>query len=218
MQSYEYQKRLFYDLAEAVDHRASGSVRFVGIEVNGGCELGRNSYYDVVEDNSSALSAASDLNDLLVGNAESCSVFGSGVKMSFCDDHALCDLDFTARTNELASGSSCDVTRFSDNALNADISCIGSRKLHLICVSARSEDGYTCELTLGSYYGYLLLGSELSGLREVFFLSKGCAFAEQYFEGLLSNVRMASRGFDQYFHFILSPLLFLCFGLEKARL
>ena len=83
------------------------------------CEFGAYTANNVVKDEGTS-GVKANLNDLLIGNADLLCIFGSHVDVSLCDDDAFCDLNFAARTDELAACRACNVTGFTDGSIDTD--------------------------------------------------------------------------------------------------
>ena len=84
--------------------------------------------------------------------------------MSFCNDNALFELNFAARSNELASARTCCISALSDRSCDADRTCVCCGKFNLICLSARSEDRNVSKGLLRAYYFNTLFSSVLTRL------------------------------------------------------
>ena len=112
------------------------------------------------------------------------------------DDFGLAD---TGRADQLAAGSTSQITRLADGSSNAQFTCIGQSQLNLCFRANRPQNGHL-HGTLGAYHFDFLVGGELARLRKVFFIAENSACSKQGFQILLGNVQMTGRSFYHYFH------------------
>ena len=158
---------LFYYLAVAKSESA-GSVCFIGIDVSSGSEFRADSDNDVAE-NGASVGVYLEGNDVLVLDTCSLSVFGSHVDMTLCNDNTVFEVELTAGTYELASGSSRNVAALSDGSGNAERSCICEGNLYLRSLSRRAENTYVRNGLFRAYDGNSLLAGKLAGLAQILF-------------------------------------------------
>ena len=193
---------LFYDGTVDLAECAS-SVCFVGVDVHSEREV-RIYSYDYVAVYGLAVSRLDAYgNYFLVADTELLGVCGSHVDVALCDDNAFGYLDFTCRSDELASGSSRDVAALSYGSSETERSCIGEGKLYLSRGTNGSENDYVRNGLLGSFDGDTLLASELTGLAEVLLEGESSTCTEEGLEILLREVDVSCGCFnDKIFHFI----------------
>ena len=169
---------------------SQSSVGLVSVDVHGSGELLADSYDDITEGKGTTVAVNLDGNDLLVGNAELCSLFGGEVDVSLCDDNALGDLNLAAGTDELAAGSASDITGLTDRRNKTYLACIGEGKFDLCSTSLRTEDGDTGKLTLGADDGNSLFTCELTGLGKILLLGQSMVCTEKDGKLLFCNVNV----------------------------
>ena len=126
-----------------------------------------HSTYDVVVDGGSLLSLDLDLDQVAVLDAGFLCLIRSEVGVSLGNDHTVLQVDFTLRSDDLASRGTGHIARLSDRSLDADLSAVGQRKLKLRIRPHRSQHADTLECGLGSDDVDSLLGSELSRLYQI---------------------------------------------------
>ena len=112
-------------------------------------------------------------------------------------DDAVGNLHLAGRPDELAAGGAGQIAGFPDGGIDAQLTGVGEGHFHLGFRAHRAQDGHF-QGTLGAHYLYLLIGGELAGLREVFFMAEDGALAEQGLQILLGDMQMTCGSFYHY--------------------
>lgn len=120
--------------------------------------------------------------------------------MALGNDNAFAHLDFAAGTDQFAGTGAGGIAALTDRRIDADGACIGGRQLDLIGRTDRTENGNIGQLLLGTDNSYALVAGILTGLRKILFLGQLIAGTEQYLNGLLSDMNMTGRSFNQKRH------------------
>jgi hypothetical protein len=100
---------------------AACGICLVGIQVNCGCEVGTNSYNNVVECKSSGIVVNLYLNNLAVGNAPILCNLRGEVRMALCDDNAFFNVKLSGRADNLDSGAAFNIAGFSYGAVTPSV-------------------------------------------------------------------------------------------------
>jgi hypothetical protein len=112
------------------------------------------------------------------------------VDVTLSNDNALVKLNLAARTNQLTSAGTGNLTGLTNRSLDTDRTSIGSGQLDLSLLTEGTEDGYTSQLLLRANYGYSLSTSVLTGLGKIFLRGKLSACAEQNLKMLFGYMQM----------------------------
>ena len=139
--------------------------------------------------------------NVLVLHAVFLSVRGGHVDVALGGDHALGQLHFARRANQLAGARTRDIAGFTHRRGHTDGTRIRQGQLHLRRAANRAEDAHAGQGLLRADNVHALRAGILTGLGQHLLDGQLIALAEQGFQILLGDMNVTSGGFhDELLH------------------